>query len=195
MRVACGLCLALAAVWCLQIALYPVWIGRFHNPVGDGSTAWYHGGVFAVKGGNPAAAAAPIWAPPVPYGENIPATARWPWQPVTRREHVEIDVSAWVRSWAFAILTVGAVLGAIRFVIDRRTPHRLVTVWWSLTLSLAAAWIGLLGLQVVTSGQAPSGDFDIGVFAIAAVVGVAVGLAWHRAACARVARQAAGGKA
>lgn len=194
MRVACGLCLALAAVWCLQIALYPVWIGHFHNPTVDGSTTWI-GGVFAVKGGNPAAATAPLWAPPAPHAENIPATARWPWQPVTRREHVEIVVSEWVRSWALAILTVGAVLGAIRFVLDRRTPHRLVTVWWSLSLTLTAAWLGLLGLQIVTSGQAPSGDFDVGVFGIAAIVGVAVGIVRHRRACSRIAQQATGGRA
>lgn len=193
MRVVCGLCLAVVAAWCMQIALYPSWIGRFHDPIGLGSAGWYSGGVFAVKGGSPAAAVAPIWAPPVPLADNIPATARWPWQPVRQHEHVEIDVSEWVRSWAFAIITVGAVLGAIQFVYARRTPNRLVSVWGAVTVSLSAAWGGLLGLQVVTSGQAPSGDFEAILFAVTAAAGVVVGWVRHRLVCSRLARQTVGG--
>lgn len=91
MRVVCGAALAVAIVWCVWIALHPSWIGRLHHPAGDGSADWLPSGVFAVAGGAPAAAVAPIWAPPAPNAGNIPATARWPWQPVTGNQpHVRL---------------------------------------------------------------------------------------------------------
>ena len=193
MRVVCGAAVAVAIVWCVWIALHPSWIGRFHHPAGDGSADWLPSGVFAVAGGAPAAAVAPIWAPPAPNAGNIPATARWPWQPVTQRAHVEIVVADWARSWAFAVLAVGAILVAVQRMLDRATPRRFVTVWSSLALALGAAWLGILGLQAVAGGQVPPREWEPGVFGVAAVAGVAAGVLWHRRAGAKTARQSTDG--
>lgn len=194
MRIACGAALAAAIAWCAWIALHPTWIGRFHDPARDGSAAWLPGGAFAVAGGAPAAAVAPIWAPPAPHAGNIAATARWPWQPVTQRAHVEIVVADWARSWAFAVLAVGAMLVAVQRALDRATPRRLVTVWSSLALALGAAWLGILGLQAVGGGQVPPREWEPGVFGVAAVAGVAAGTIRHRRVSAKTARQSADGR-
>lgn len=190
MKIVCRLCLVLAAAWCIRAALVPVWIGRFRSPLHAGATGWVQAGVFALKDGRGVRASAPLWDPPPPHAENIPATARWPWQAVTRCEHVEIDLSALVRDWVCALITLGAVLAGAKFVLDRRTPHGCVTVCWSLTLTLGAASLGLLGLVLVTHGYAPIETFDVSVFTVAAVVGVVVGVVRHRRACAMAARQA-----
>lgn len=115
MKIVCRLCLVLAAAWCIRAALVPVWIGRFRSPLHAGATGWVQAGVFALKDGRGVRASAPLWDPPPPHAENIPATARWPWQAVTRCEHVEIDPSALVRDWVCALITLGAVLaGQVR---------------------------------------------------------------------------------
>ena len=107
--------------------------------------------------------------------------------------HVENVGADWVRSWAFASLAVGALLVVSQRVLDRRTPRRLVTVWLSLALSLGAAWLGILGLQAVSGGQAPPREWEPGVFGVAAVAGVAAGALRHRRASAKTARPSADG--
>lgn len=188
MRVVCVLCFVLAAAWCTKIALVPMWTGRSYLPKDIGANEWYPGGVFALKDGFGANARASIWAPPTPHSEDFPATPRWPWQPVTRPRHVEIDVPIWVRDWAFAIFTLGAILGIAKFVLDRRTPHGFVTLWCAVAIALTASWLALLGLEVLARGNAPTKELSVDVFAIAAAVGILIGIVRHRHARAKVAQ-------
>lgn len=184
MHLVCVLCCVLATAWCTRIAIEPMWIGRFHLPAHGDSTGWIDGGIFAVKDGTPASARAPLWAPPPPHADNIQATVRLPWQQVTRGAHIEIDVSAWIRAWAFAIGTIGAVLGVAQFVLDRRTHRGVVTVWCSVAVALAVAWLALSGMELVTFGAATN-LWSLEVFGSAAALGLVVGFVRHRRARAR----------
>lgn len=178
MRAVCLLCLVITFAWCTKLALHPVWRGSFYNvnSTGFGSQGYYRGGVFALKGGAPAQVSAPIWDPPVPHADIIAAVVRWPWQPVTQHEHIEIVMSSLVMNWTFAIITMGAVLRTVWMLFARDTRNCCVTIWWSVTLSLTAGWIGLLILLVATLGFGVTDAALCVVPLVAAVVGVVVGV-------------------
>ena len=182
LRHVCLVSLLFMVAWCTKVVLVPSWIGRSYNPVGAGSTEWYLGGVFAVKDSTGGSASAPLWAPPPPHADVIEAIPRLPWQPVTRHHHVEILLSTLVHDLAFAIITLGVILRGAKFVIDRRTPYGCVTVWWSVALSLAAAWLLELGLSLASRGNVPIEELTVGGFTLAAALGLVVGVIRHRRA-------------
>jgi hypothetical protein len=163
--------------WASFLVLFPKWKGQC-----------YPHGVFSLPGGGGRYyLRAPLWDPPKPSDADPHdftaqhSVLRWPWEPVSRPDHIELYLVWTAEQFSLGVLALGLVLGACKWLTARREPDIVLSVAWYVSLSLAIAWLGLGPARSVGVDDDPV----IPTLAIATAVGCACGVASYRLARAR----------
>ncbi|MBL9141152.1 MAG: hypothetical protein JNK53_04740 [Phycisphaerae bacterium] len=164
---------------CIGFAvLYPSWIGALYNPDPLAPGGYYEGGTFGLStSGGLLGERAPVWNPPEPTSDAIRASVRWPWQPVTAPEHVEVAVTAGVLRLSLCVLVLGYLLWASRYLRAQtnRTRDAFVTMAVCVSLSLSLAWIAIIAIAAVSSGYGATDAVLIPIVVVASAGGILAG--------------------
>jgi hypothetical protein len=165
---------------CLAYAsIYPSWVGRFYNPDITKPGEYYPGGTFGLKGAVGPRARALIWNPPPAHADDvIHASVRWPWQPVTQHEHIEIDLWPFVRIISLAMIVLGLLVGFSALLLRPGKPDLFIALATSVAFGLILGWIAATGLAMASSGYAPA-SYYYAIMATCFILGCAFGVFWR----------------
>ena len=95
-------------LWAAYLTCYPTWVGHlYHADVMDPASQ-LQSGTFGLK---EETESNPFWHPPVAYSDEMGATLRLPWQPVTRSAHIEIDTNQWWLHFTLGTMSLGLFIG------------------------------------------------------------------------------------
>jgi hypothetical protein len=174
---------ACLVLWVLYVGLCPTWVGRFYSPDDPSNpSTWYGGGVFGLQDGDGARKRSPIWSPPRAHSAVIDPSVRWPWQRPSRRAHVELALGKMVSQLSLGVLVLGVVLRGVNWIRRPRESDVLVSVAWSISLSLVIAWLCIFAIVAFTFSYGATDGVIVTVLALGGLVGFVYGIAtfWHR---------------
>jgi hypothetical protein len=78
--------------------------------------------------------------------------------------------------FSWVVLILGYVVGILHLFARRTQPDLVISVAWSMSISLSVTWLGIYGLAVLTQGGATSGWRLIVMVAVGMLIGLAFGL-------------------
>lgn len=156
---------------------FPTWVGRLYAPdLMQTPTFWREAGVFGLRGADSFSQRTMLGVPPQAYDPDSSATIRWPWEKPSQREHFELEFSIMFSRFSWVVLVLGYVVGMVHLLAVRKQPDFVVSVAWSISISLSVTWLAIYGLAIVTQGGATSGVLLIAELAVGMLIGLAFGL-------------------
>ena len=158
------------------LCLCPPWIGRsYHSSNGD----WREGGVFGLQHSQWF-----ILSPPrqINFGGSIhqAATVRWPGQPVSRREHVEIFLRRLVVQMSLAFVFFGLLQAITRARVPPPQRTAFDTLAATMALGIVGAWLALIAIGLFTAGHALTDGVVTSLLGLGFAGGLGFGL-WNGA--------------
>ncbi len=188
-----GVCLIL-----LSGILFPIWIGRSYredfgiNHFGDSgnrwdanrasyapqarhrSHTWVSGGMFGWDGTNDVVYnIAPIWKPPT----KADASLRWPWQSVSQRIHVEIDLRSLLFWRSTGLIVLGLFVGGFGWNYPKGNDDMVLLVSGPVTMGSIVGWILGTLLPIYSMEHECTDSLIIGIYLFPILVGLVAGLA------------------
>ena len=172
--------LAWVSYMILNAILNAPWSGRIYNEDVSHPGTFYEGGTFGLRGGSGPTVHAPVWDPPKPFSDATNAEVRWPWQPVRKHEHVEIRLVLLASQLSLGILVLGLILRVATWFTVLREPDPVLSVAWSLSLSLLISWLCIWAILVFTAGHGLGDGIFIAIFMLGVVGGCVYGVLTYR---------------
>jgi hypothetical protein len=169
-------------LWLLCVALHPTWVGRSYSPDDPRNPGiWSEDGVFGLQGADGVRKWAPVWSPPRAHSSVIATSVRWPWQRPNQYHHVELSLSSIASRLSVGLLVLGLILRGANWISRPREPDLLVSVAWSVSLSLVIAWLCIVAIVAFTCGYGATDSVIATILAFGTVAGLIYGIAtsWH----------------
>ena len=175
-------------MWVSYGALFPTWVGRSYNDQQKQSSipddfrrpkTWHSGGVFGLRGASGFHKRAPIWSPPMAHSDAIHPSVRWPWQSPSQHAHVEIALARVFARWSVGIIVLGFIFRGVNWIRPSEKPDALLSIAWSISLSLVIAWLCIFALAAFSMGYAATDPIVVGVLSFGALAGLMYGFGAH----------------
>ena len=113
------------------------------------------------------------------FSSAIHPSVRWPWQPPSQHEHVELALARVFARLSVGILVLGFIFRGVNRISPSEKPDALLSIAWSISLSLVIAWLCIYALAAFTMGYAATDPVVVGVLSFGALTGLTYGLRTH----------------
>jgi hypothetical protein len=160
-----------ALLWMLYGLLFPTWVSSFNVWLPPEQGGW--------RSSRGRYERAPIWRPPMPASDALHPSVRWPWQPISQRDHFELAIAAILARWSAGIIVLGFVFRGLNWIRHSEEPDALLSIAWSLSLSLIIAWLCIIALAAFSMGYAATDPVVIDVLLCGTMAGLIYGLGTH----------------
>lgn len=140
-------------LWAAYLTCYPTWVGHlYHADVMDPASQ-LQSGTFGLK---EETESNPFWHPPVAYSDEMGATLRLPWQPVTRSAHIEIDTNQWWLHFTLGTMSLGLFIGTWA-LINRKVAGDTVSITLSTLPRFVVMMLAGVGIVLLLGQLTPMG--------------------------------------
>ncbi len=166
-------------LWSIYVLIFPTWIGRCYP---DASSPSWQMNRFDLRGAGGERSVAPIWSPPMADDDKIHPSVRWPWQSPGQLNHVELYTAFILMRWSAGVVVLGLTCPIINWIRPLEKPDAMVSIGWTVSLFLVFAWVCLILLFTVSTGQAVTDMIIISVLSISTLAGLTFGIDtyWRR---------------
>jgi len=158
-------------LWMLYGLLFPTWVSSFNVWLPPEQGGWQSSRGHYER--------APIWRPPMPASDALHPSVRWPWQPISQRDHFELAIAAILARCSAGIIVLGFVFRGLNWIRHSEEPDALLSIAWSLSLSLVIAWLCIIALAAFSMGYAATDPVVIDVLLCGTMAGLIYGLGTH----------------
>ena len=138
------------------------------------SHTWVSGGMFGLDGTNDLVYnIAPIWKSPT----KADASLRWPWQSVSQRMHVEIDLQRLLFWRSLGLIILGLFVGGFGWNYPKGNDNMVLLVSGPVTMGSIVGWILGTLLPIYRMEHECTDSLIIGIYLFPILVGLVAGLA------------------
>ena len=135
---------------------------------------WSRAGKFGLDGTNDLVFnIAPIWKPPT----KADASFRWPWQSVSQRMYVEIDLPRLLFCWSTELIVLGLFVGGFGWNYPKGNDNMVLLVSGPVTMGSIVGWILGTLLPIYRMEHECTDSLIIGIYLFPILVGLVAGLA------------------
>jgi len=167
--------LILLLAWVAWCVIYPTWVGSFYSADGGKPGVWYPGGTFGLKGTQGLGKVAPIWDPPIAHADDvIKAVVRYPWQPITAHEHVEIAMDKFIITTCWGVIALGMLLGFVSRLTSPANPDPFAVVVFWISCGLLLALVACYVIAGLSMGYGPDEESFFWIMISGLVLGITV---------------------